>query len=304
MKKLTTILTMLILFLTGCSQGTNQESTKLNVVTTVYPLQLIAEEIGGDKVNVESIYPPGSDVHSYEPTAKDFVKMSNADIVFYISDTEDSFMPNQIANDSDGTVYINVSENESFKSQVESELYGYDEEEQGYGILDPHVWISPKRDLLLIQVIYNELVKLDATNQDYYKSNFEELQKKLIELDKDYTNFGNSQTKPLIITHDAYGYLRKDYGMDITTLYGMHHDDEPSAQQIQDAIDQIKTANLSIIYVEQNDINNQIMEQIAKETNSNKLVLNNMSSEVDTDEGKTLVDLLTENLEEMQKSQG
>ncbi|WP_267666543.1 metal ABC transporter substrate-binding protein, partial [Listeria innocua] len=72
-----TALLSVFLILTGCSDSSNTKATKsgkLNVYTTVYPLQYLTEQIGGKYVDVKSIYPPGSDAHSFEPTQKDMMK--------------------------------------------------------------------------------------------------------------------------------------------------------------------------------------------------------------------------------------
>ncbi|MBF2482690.1 zinc ABC transporter substrate-binding protein, partial [Listeria seeligeri] len=75
-----------LLILTGCSDSsdTKTNSDKLTVYTTVYPLQYLTEQIGGKYVDVHSIYPPGSDAHSFEPTQKDMMKIADSDLFFYI----------------------------------------------------------------------------------------------------------------------------------------------------------------------------------------------------------------------------
>ncbi|CEG21519.1 High-affinity zinc uptake system protein ZnuA precursor [Planococcus massiliensis] len=95
MKKLLFLVLLLVLFLGACS-STNDSSTdaangadtakddKLSVYTTVYPLTYFTEQIGGDLVEVESIYPAGSNEHTYEPTQQDMISLAEADLVFYI----------------------------------------------------------------------------------------------------------------------------------------------------------------------------------------------------------------------------
>ncbi|MGM8211170.1 metal ABC transporter solute-binding protein, Zn/Mn family [Virgibacillus sp. W0430] len=79
---------LISLLIAGCSQKEEKVSTQkepnLTVYTTVYPLQYIVEEIGGETVAAESIYPPGADAHTYEPTAKDMTRFANSDAFIYI----------------------------------------------------------------------------------------------------------------------------------------------------------------------------------------------------------------------------
>lgn len=90
---------MVGIILTACNADkttseTNTDSNKINVYTTVYPLSFFAEEIGGDYVNVSSIYPPGSNEHTFEPTQQDMMKLADADIFFYIGLGLEGFVEN------------------------------------------------------------------------------------------------------------------------------------------------------------------------------------------------------------------
>lgn len=83
---LTTLFSVLLI-LTGCSDESDTKATssdQLTVYTTVYPPQYLTEQIGGKYVDVHSIYPPGSDAHSFEPTQKDMMKIADSDLFFYI----------------------------------------------------------------------------------------------------------------------------------------------------------------------------------------------------------------------------
>ena len=63
---------------------TTESTNKLSIYTTVYPLQYFAERIGGEYVDVSSIYPPGANEHTFEPTQKDMMTLADADMFFYI----------------------------------------------------------------------------------------------------------------------------------------------------------------------------------------------------------------------------
>ncbi|MFJ8236261.1 metal ABC transporter solute-binding protein, Zn/Mn family [Ureibacillus sp. NPDC094379] len=102
MKKYFSILIVLcFILLTACSNGTVQNEVssesaegqkKLKVYTTVYPLSYFTERIGGEFVEVESIYPPGSNEHTFEPTQQDMIKLAEADLLFYIGFGLESFI--------------------------------------------------------------------------------------------------------------------------------------------------------------------------------------------------------------------
>src|SRR5690606_22530165 len=89
MKKLIPLL-ILILLLAACGDSTTgttsepEDDAKLHVYTTVYPLTYFTERIGGEAVTVESIYPAGSNEHSFEPTQQDMIALAEADLMFYV----------------------------------------------------------------------------------------------------------------------------------------------------------------------------------------------------------------------------
>lgn len=91
MKKTAFILSIFMVitaFLSGCGQdGADQKKNDdvMQVYTTVYPLQFFAQQIGGEFVNVDTIYPPGADEHTFEPSQKDMMALADADLFFYIA---------------------------------------------------------------------------------------------------------------------------------------------------------------------------------------------------------------------------
>ena len=99
MKKQVTVILFLItaLFLSGCSDAQSSKTTStsddtIDIYTTVYPLQYFAQEIGGKYVNAETVYPPGTDEHTFEPSQKDIIKMTEAELFFYIGYNLEGFV--------------------------------------------------------------------------------------------------------------------------------------------------------------------------------------------------------------------
>lgn len=303
MNKFIMIFLSILLVLTGCTT-TSSDSELPVITTTVYPISLIVNQLAGDQVVVNQVYPPGADVHSYEPTSRDMISIADSDIVFYISDEEEPFIKSISADDQDGTKYINISEHELFKSQVEPSYYGivdHDEadtlNDEEVSIIDPHIWISPKLDILIANVIASELelIDIDVT------SNLDSLVSDLTIIDNAYQEFGTNQTTALVVSHNAYGYLESEYGIDIISLYGMNHDDEPSSKEIANIIDYINDNQINNIYIDENETNKQVMSEIANETNAQLLTLLTISTESEITKDMTIVDCLNYNLVQMEK---
>ncbi len=264
MKKIIMVLIICIITLSGC--GEIKKSDKINIVTTISPLNKLVNVIGGDKVNVSSIYPIGADLHSYEPTTQDMKKITDSDMVFYVSDLEEPFIKKLAQND-ENTNYIDMSQQVTLKKAIGTKLY-----DKAGSLIDPHFWLSPKKGLIINEIICSILIENDTDNQEYYKDNAKKSYTQLLKVDQDYKQLAKQEIKPIIISHEAFDYLVRDYSFDIIALSGIEEDDKPTSKKIQKIIDLIKKEQIKNIYVTQNDLNNPFIKQISQETKTNILV--------------------------------
>ncbi len=297
-------LLVLIPFLSGCTNNSDEPT----IMTTVKPVTDITREIVGEHYNVQSVYPNDSDAHHYELTAKNMSQIADSDMFIYISDSNNGFSADLKASGEYNTKFESITNDSMFKDNVDSKLYTdenlldddheHEKEEKHVtgDIMDPHVWISPKKLMLMSNVITDSVSKLDPDNKAEYEANNKTVQEKLAKYDKKYQEFARAQKYPIIVAHEAYNYLNFDYGIESTSLYGLVHDDEPTANEIKDAINMINDKKIPAIYVEQNDENNKVVKQIADETNIEIRTLNNLASESSTDDSSTY-GILEANLE-------
>lgn len=306
--KMKKILILCIIFLSACSAQSSEEQTKL--YTSVMPLADISNAILGEDYQVEMIYPVDSDPHHYELTSQDMAGIAESDLFIYISDSNNSFVED-LANSGDyNTEFFNVTSNQNFVNQVDADLYDgditavveehdHDEEEEGHShevidgeIVDPHVWVSPKKLLVIADVLNDEFSEHYADDAELFASNYEQLVSELEVLNQEYASFANEQKYPIVVSHSAYNYLDYDYGIESVSLYGLVSEDEPTAKEIEETIEMINDQNIPAIYVEQNDLENKVITQIAEETGVEVRVLNNMST-TDVDMITALNDNLT-----------
>lgn len=284
MKKIISIAVLLVL-LTGCgAQSTNVD--KLNIVTTYYPYQLAASQIGGDYVNVSSIFPPDSEAHSYELTPKQSIEIQDADLVIITNPEEDSKIYN-ILEDRNNLLILDPDNNAGAQNDHSHS----------------HEWMSPLEMIDSVNTITNSLEDLDPTNKLTYQANGGSLTSKLQTINEEYTTFGQEQTKPIIATHDAYESLTDDYGIEFSTLYGAHHDDEPTTKEILDTVDLINKQDINTIFVEQDDISNKVMHQIADEASVDVETMYTLETQSTLKDFKSVTDFYEYNLEMMKLGQ-
>lgn len=278
----------LLLVLTGCSsESTNTEDT-LQIITTYYPYQLVTEQIGADYVEVSSIYPEDSDAHSYELTPKQSIEVQDADLVIITNPEEDNKIYN-LLEDKDNLLVLDPEDNH----------FDQGEEQHSHS----HGWLSPAQMSADVQTITDSLVDLDVTNKLTYKSNGSSVISSLVEIDEQYQQFGAEQTKPIIATHDAYEALTEDYGIEFVTLYGQHHDDEPTTKEILDVVDLIRTDDINTIFVEQDDTANKVMRQIADETSTSIETIFTLETHSSLKSFNTISEFYEYNLEMMKLGQ-
>ncbi len=284
MKKLLLTSIGLVGLLAGCSNNTTvTDSDKINIITSYYPYQLITEELGGEYVNVESIYPIDSDAHSYEMTPMQTMDLQEADLVIITNIEEDAKIYNSLKEDAN-VVIVDQEEEEHAEDEGEEHVHG------------SHSWLSPHRAEEAVTAISDALVDLDQTNKLVFTDNESKLNAKLEQLDSVYTEFGANQTKPIVATHDAYSALEEDYGIQFITLYGAHHDDEPTTKDVIDTVDTIKDQQIKTIFVEQGDKSNSVMRQIADEAAVSVETLYTLETESSHKSFTSIADLYEYNL--------
>src|SRR5699024_457832 len=140
---------------------------EIKVFTTIYPIQFIVEEIGSEVIEVQSVYPPGVDAHTYEPTTKDMTEIATSDAFIYFGPTMEGFVASAAeALESEDVKLVSLEQyDELFASpQLESAtstLSGHDENDR-----NPHVWIDPLRMMAMTEIITEQLIELAPHRED------------------------------------------------------------------------------------------------------------------------------------------
>lgn len=252
MSRKITFFSFLILFLTvvGCTSSNdsnNQLGEKLTVYTSIYPIQYITEQITGDQAIVKTVYPPGVDAHSYEPTTKEIMDLANADSFIYLGAGMEGFAETAAESlKSHDVLFIELGEHKSlFKQSAD--------DDHGHGNLDPHIWLDPLRMVDMAVIIKDELINLTPALKEEYEANFENLKEELVALDHEFTEtLGAKTQKDIIVSHAAYGYWEERYGIKQIAISGLMAGNEPSQKELTNIVEQAKENNLKYVIFEQN----------------------------------------------------
>jgi len=264
---------------TACSnQGEKSNNQKLNVYTTVYPLEYFTKQIGGKYVNVKTIYPPGSDEHTYEPSQKDMMDLADSDLFIYIGLGLEGFA-NKAKDILNGQNVDMVATGEQLKLPHDASFDDGDE----HGDVNPHVWLDPIYMKEMAYTISKELAKKMPEHKNEFEKNYSNVAKKLDELNQQFINVTKqSKKKEIVVTHAAYTYWELRYGIKQDAIAGISTTDEPSQKKLKGIIDTIKKDNLSYILFEQN-VQSKLADVVQQETRTKVLHLNNLAVLRETD---------------------
>ncbi|WHY56273.1 metal ABC transporter solute-binding protein, Zn/Mn family [Peribacillus simplex] len=295
-------------FLSACgnSKGeSSKEETKdaLDIYTTVYPLQYFTEAIGGEYVNVETVYPPGTDEHSFEPSQKDIVKMAESDLFFYIGYNLEGFVTKaEPILSKEGVSTIAVGETVHLDEDAHEEEHSHEEDGHDHGGVNPHLWLDPIYSIDMAKTIKDELIKKMPEQEEYFNSQFNELSEKLEALDEKFaTTIESGRTNKIIVSHSAYGYWEERYGLEQIGVTGLTSSNEPSQKELGKIVTMAEKEDLNYVIFEQN-ISSKLTEIIQKEMGAKSLELHNLSvlTDKDIEAGEDYFSLMEKNIKTLQ----
>ncbi len=268
-------LIIVVLFLVACqpqSNSTDQQGS-LSVVAVESFLADIVQNIAGDRLEVETLMPSGLDPHSFEPTPKDVAKISDSDILFINGAGLEEWLEDIIETLPEDQLIIEASAGLESRTQSEEdhEEGDVDEEEGAHDHeYDPHFWLNPLLVVKYVENIRDGLISIDPEGRPVYSANAENYIQRLEELDQ-YIEEKITQIpadQRLIVTnHESFGYFADRYGFTVvgTILKSVSSGASPSAQQMAELVDQMRSSGASAIFMETGS-NPQLAEQLSNET--------------------------------------
>lgn len=258
------------LVLSGCfsrpaSEG--QIPAKPVVAVSIVPQESWVKAIAGDLVDVVTLIPPGKSAETYSPNPQQMTQFSKASVYFTMNVPAETAGILQKAKDLNRQVRIvdlAAIVRQSYPDltieageEAEDEHDHDHESDHGHvhkpGERDPHIWLSPKRAILMVQATAAELAVLDPAHKAVFEKNAAEYINKLRQLDQSIqSQLAGSKNKKFIIYHPSIGYFASDYGLKMIALE--QHGKEATAQNLQKVIDLAKKEKIkAILYQEEMD---------------------------------------------------
>ncbi|MFG2497086.1 metal ABC transporter substrate-binding protein [Streptomyces sp. NPDC048441] len=301
--------------LSACSSSDAADKNgdgKLNVTASFYPMQYLAQEIGGDHVSVDTLTKPGVEPHDLELSPKQTASLGEADFILYLKGiqpaVDDAIGQSGVKNtvDAAGLTKLEKHGTEVGHDHGSEEHGGEEEEHAGEGEAgaDPHIWLDPVKYAEVAEGVGKAMEKADPDHAAAYKKNTEALVKKLDGLNTKFEDgLKDTKTKTFITTHSAFGYLAERYGLDQEGISGIDPESDPSPAHIKDLQDTAEKDKVSTVFFE-TLASDKTAKTLADDTGLKTDVLDPLEGITDKSKGDNYVEVMQSNLAALQKALG
>lgn len=302
---ITSILSLLIaVVISGCSpasipQDETNHDGKITVVTTLFPLYDFAKTLLGDKGDVSLLLPPGVEAHAYEPTPRDIVRISKADVFIYTGEFMEPWVKDILTSVTNKNLMV-IDASKDIDLFVEDTDEHADEDADEHTGSDPHIWLDPTLASQMAKTIADGLSSKSPEYGKHIHDRLEVLRADLAELDQLYTTtLEQLPNKTLVYGgHFAFGYMARRYGLKHISPYeGFAPNAEPTPLKIAQLVETLKASGSNYVFY-QELIDPRVAQVLSDETGAKMLMLHgahNVSKD-DLAKGITYIDIMKQNL--------
>ncbi|MFF5478198.1 metal ABC transporter substrate-binding protein [Streptomyces sp. NPDC012935] len=243
--------------LSACSSDSAAagNTDKFDVVASFYPMAFLAEQIGGDHVNVSSLTEPGQEPHDLEISAKQTAQLEESDAALYLKGLQPS------VDEAIGQAGLKTTIDAATLTTLED--HGAVEDDHGHGgeeehaeseqehARDPHIWLDPVKYAEVAKGVGAAFEKADPDHAADYKKNTEALVKKLDGLNTEFADgLKNTKSKVFFTNHAAFTYLAERYGLTMEAISGLDPESEPSPARIRELQEEAKADGVTTVFYE------------------------------------------------------
>lgn len=236
----------------GGSGGGSGDGDGIAVLASFYPLQYVAEQVGGDLVQVDTLTPPGAEPHDLELSPAQVDEVGRADLVVYLSefqaavdDAVDANPPAHVVDAAQDTE-LHAAEHGEDGEEEHAEDDGHD-----HGSLDPHFWLDPTRLPAVADDVAAQLAEIDPDHADEFQANAEAFAQQMADLDAEYeAGLASCESRTIVTTHEAFSYLAERYDLEQVGISGVDPEGEPSPARLAEVGKVVQAEGVSTIFFE------------------------------------------------------
>ncbi|MFV5991121.1 metal ABC transporter substrate-binding protein [Streptomyces sp. NPDC056231] len=293
--------------LSACSPSDaagHKADDKLNVVASFYPMQFLAEEIGGTHVSVSTLTKPGVEPHDLELSPRQIGGLGDADYILYLKGIQPAVDDAiKLSGSTHSVDAAKLTTLEDHGTETGGDEHGHEHKGEGAGA-DPHIWLDPVKYAEVAKGVGASLEKTDPGHAADYRKNTDALVKRLDALNTAYeTGLKNTTTKTFITTHSAFGYLAERYGLVQEGIAGIDPEAEPSPARIQEIHTIAKKTKATTVFFE-TLASDKTAKTVAADTGLRTDVLDPLEGITDKSKGADYFEVMQSNLAALQKALG
>jgi zinc transport system substrate-binding protein len=285
---------------TAASGSTSTARGELSVVASFYPLQFVAERIGGDAVDVASLTKAGAEPHDLELTPKDVASLADTDLVIYLKGFQPAVDEAVTGQAADRALDVtDAADLDLTYTPIEEGVEHADEA----GATDPHFWLDPQRLRAVAKIVAERLTAAAPASSSVFAANLEKLDKDLATLDTDIDKgLATCASRVLVTSHNAFGYLSRRYDLKQVGITGLSPDAEPNAGQVAQVTRFVRQHKVRTIYYE-TLVSPAVADTIAADAGATTAVLDPLEGLNDQSQGKDYLSVMRANLANLRKGQ-
>ncbi|MFJ1746346.1 metal ABC transporter solute-binding protein, Zn/Mn family [Streptomyces sp. NPDC088116] len=286
---------------------------KLAVTASFYPMQYLAQQIGGDHVDVSTLTKPGVEPHDLELKPRQTAQLGEADVIVYLKGIQPSVDKAIAQSGVENTVdAASLTKLEKHGTEVghahEGGEHGHEaeggDEASGLNGADPHIWLDPVKYAEVAKGVGASLSQADPDHAATYKKNTAALVKKLDALNSEFRQgLADTGTKTFITTHAAFGYLAERYGLEQEAIAGIDPEAEPSPARVKELETIAKRDKVSTVFFE-TLASDKTAKTLAGDSGLKTDVLDPLEGITDKSKGDDYLQVMRSNLTALQKALG
>ncbi len=294
------------LLLGACSPadaGQTGDDGRMPVSAAFYPLQFVAERVGGEHVRVTGLTRPGVEPHDLELTPKAVGSLATARAVVYLAGFQPAVDQAVLAQAPEAAVDIAPAARLTLTSGDDGHDHAGESEQEHAGHVDPHFWLDPTRLADVATAVADDLARRDPANAADYRANAAALAADLTALDAEFrSGLAQCRTRELVTGHAAFGYLADRYDLHQEGVAGVSPDIEPDAATLRDLSAHVREAGVSTVYAE-SLVSPALAETVAREAGARVAVLDPLEGLTDASRGHDYLEVMRANLATLRAGQ-
>jgi len=284
-------LVIILVILAFAAKAPQEESKKIEVVASIYPLAEFSRQAGGRFVNVSNITSAGVEPHDFDPSPQDLVKINRARIFIFNGAGLDPWAKKLAPElQSKGILVIEMSKYFKIKRTIEN----------GDGLKtvpDPHIWLDPVLAKKEVAIIRDALIETDAKHSDAYQANSKKYMAELDALNSQFKRgLSNLRLREIVVSHAAFAYLARRYNIKMIPI-AISPNEEPSPKQIGQLVTIVRRKKIKYIFFE-TLTSPKTAETIAEEAGVKTLILNSIEGLTleEAKRGENYISIMEKNL--------